>query len=100
MVSVLPTQLFEAAALLALFAVLMYLWRRRNGRDGLIVGAYMLGYAFIRFGIEYLRGDPRAAVGPFSISQTISIGLAIAGAGFLSYAIRTRRSTKTLARIK
>ena len=94
MVSVLPTQLFEAAALLALFAALMFLWRQRKGRDGLIVGAYMLGYAFIRFGIEYLRGDPRAAVGPFSISQTISIGLAIAGAGFLSYALRSRKGKK------
>ena len=94
MVSVLPTQLFEAAALLALFAALMFLWRRRAGRDGLIVGAYMLGYAFIRFGIEYLRGDPRAAVGPFSISQTISIGLAIAGTGFLAYALRSRKGDK------
>ena len=94
MVSVLPTQLFEAAALMALFAALMFLWRRRAGRDGLIFGAYMLGYAFIRFGIEYLRGDPRAAVGPFSISQTISIGLAIAGTGFLSYALRHRKGEK------
>jgi hypothetical protein len=25
--------------------------------------------------MEYLRGDPRAAVGPFSISQTISLVL-------------------------
>jgi len=91
MASVLPTQLFEAAALLALFAALMFLWRRRNGRDGLILGTYLVGYAAIRFGIEYLRGDPRAAVGPFSISQTISIGLAIAGAAFVSYALRRRR---------
>ena len=72
----------------------MFLWRRRRGRDGLIVGANMLGYAFIRFGIEYLSGDPRAAVGPFSISQTISIGLAIAGSGFLYYALRSRKGEK------
>ena len=90
MVAVLPTQLFEAAALLALFALLMFLWRRRGGRDGLVFGAYLVGYAVIRFGIEYLRGDPRAAVGPFSISQTISIGLAVAGSLFLAYAFRRR----------
>ena len=90
MVSVLPTQLFEAAALLALFAALMFLWRRRGERDGLILGAYLVGYAVIRFGIEYLRGDPRAAVGPFSISQTISIGLALTGAAILSCAFRRR----------
>ena len=91
MVSVLPTQLFEAAALLALFAALMYLWRRRGGRDGMILGSYMVGYAAIRFGMEYLRGDPRAAVGPFSISQTISIGLALAGSALLAYAFHRRR---------
>ena len=90
MVSVLPTQLFESAALLALFVLLMFLWRRRGGREGLIVGSYLVGYAVIRFGIEYLRGDPRAAVGPFSISQTISIGLAVAGSLFLAYAFRRR----------
>ena len=91
MVSVLPTQLFEAAALLALFAALMFLWRRRGGRDGLILGSYMVGYAAIRFGIEYLRGDPRAAVGPFSISQTISIGLALTGSAIIAYAFHSRK---------
>ena len=91
MVSVLPTQLFEAAALLALFAALMFLWRRRRGRDGLIVGAYMVGYAAIRFAIEYLRGDPRAAVGPFSISQTISLGLAALGASCIAVGMRRGR---------
>ena len=83
LVSVLPTQLFEAAALLVLFAVLMAIWRIPERRRGLVTGVYMIGYAAIRFGMEYLRGDPRAAVGPFSISQTISIGLACVGAAFI-----------------
>ena len=91
MVSVLPTQLFEAAALLALFGGLMWAWRGRktgDGRrgDGLILGLYLCGYAVIRFGIEILRGDPRAAVGPFSISQAISIGMLIIGAGVIGFA--------------
>ena len=98
MVSVLPTQLFEAAALLALFGFLMYTWHRHDtvpdaprvagaGRgNGLILGLYLCGYAVIRFGIEILRGDPRAAVGPFSISQAISIGMLIIGASFIGFA--------------
>ena len=91
MVSVLPTQLFEAAALLVLFGVLMWVWRGRktgDGRrgDGLILGFYLVGYAVIRFGIEVLRGDPRAAVGPFSISQAISIGMLIIGVSFIGFA--------------
>ena len=81
LVSVLPTQLFEAAALLALFAFLYVLYRR--GRR-YTAGAYLVGYAVIRFGMEFLRGDPRAAVGPLSISQTISIGLAALGAVLLA----------------
>ena len=90
MVSVLPTQLFEAAALLALFGILMWLWRKTRGArheaPGIILGAYLCGYAVIRFGIEILRGDPRAAVGPFSISQAISIGMLAAGAFFIGFA--------------
>jgi prolipoprotein diacylglyceryltransferase len=43
----------------------------------------MIGYSIIRFGIEYLRGDPRAAVGALSISQTISVVLITVGLLFL-----------------
>ena len=69
---VLPTQLFEAGANLLLFVALFLFYRRfRRGTAAL----YLVGYAVIRFVMEYLRGDPRAAVGPFSISQTISLAL-------------------------
>ena len=77
LVPVLPTQLFEAAALLALFALLYALYRRFRRYTA---GVYLVGYAVIRFGLECLRGDPRAAVGPLSIAQTISLGLAVLGA--------------------
>ena len=92
MVSVLPTQLFEASALLLLFVGLMWLWRRMNARlvPGLILGFYLCGYAVIRFGIEYLRGDPRAAVGPFSISQTISLVMLFFGLIFIVKALFKR----------
>ena len=94
MVSVLPTQLFEAAALLALFGLLMWVWHRqvasstRHQAPGTILGLYLCGYAAIRFGIEHLRGDPRAAVGPFSISQTISLGMLAVGLLFVFNAKR------------
>ena len=82
---VLPTQLFEAAANLLLFAALFLFYRRfSRGTTAL----YLIGYAVIRFGMEYLRGDPRAAVGPFSISQTISLALFTIGAALL---VRTSR---------
>ena len=86
LVSVLPTQLFEAGALLALFAVLMAVWFRGRRGHGQIAGLYLVGYAVIRFVIEYLRGDPRAAVGPFSISQTISIAMLLFGVASMAFA--------------
>ena len=94
LVSVLPTQLFEAAALLALFGVLMWVWRRERRPAGLISGLYLIGYAVIRFGIEILRGDPRAAVGPFSISQTISLCMIAVGATFVALALRRKETER------
>ena len=78
---VLPTQLFEAGANLLLFCAL-FLFYRKFGRG--TTALYLIGYAMIRFGMEYLRGDPRAAVGPFSISQTISLALFSVGVLLLS----------------
>jgi phosphatidylglycerol:prolipoprotein diacylglycerol transferase len=80
---VIPTQLIEAAANALLFAVLFALYPKRRTQRGFITGCYLISYAALRFVIEYLRGDPRLAVGPFSISQTISLGLACIGAACL-----------------
>ncbi|HPB10370.1 MAG TPA: prolipoprotein diacylglyceryl transferase [Kiritimatiellia bacterium] len=85
---VIPTQLIEAAANALLFALLATLYPARHYARGFITGCYLIGYALLRFAIEYLRGDPRMAVGPFSISQTISIGLLGLGLFCLAYAKR------------
>ena len=79
---VLPTQLFEAAALLALFAGLLFAWKVRKTR-GLVAGLYLVGYAAIRFGMEYLRGDPRVAFFGLSIGQLISLAMTLVGAAFI-----------------
>ena len=89
---VLPTQLFEASAVLALFAVLVVLYRRfAMSRPGMVTGCYFVGYAVIRFGLEFLRGDPRAAVGPFSISQTISLILLFGGISLMAVAFSSKK---------
>ena len=85
---VIPTQLIEAGANALLFAVLFALYPKRRQRRGFITGCYLISYALLRFVIEYLRGDPRLAVGPFSISQTISLGLLSLGLFCLAYARR------------
>ena len=89
---VLPTQLFEAAAVFALFAVLLLAYRRyAMSRPGVVAGCYFAGYAFIRFGLEYLRGDPRAAIGPFSISQSISLVLLFGGFSLMAVAFSRKK---------
>ena len=101
LVPVLPTQLFEAGALLVLFVGLLYLRQRLKAApqakprlSRYVMGAYLAGYAVIRFVIEYMRGDPRAAVGPLSISQTISVVMMTIGVGVIWYNLfRERRRT-------
>lgn len=81
-IPVLPVQLFEAALNLALFAALARL-SAHGPRRGAVSGAYLVGYAAIRYLTETLRADPRMAVGPFSISQFICLFVFAAGCAFL-----------------
>ena len=81
---VLPTQLFEAAALLCLFAVLLFIFLRNwKKRPGFTTGCYLAGYACIRFGIEFLRDDMREHFGKVPIGQAVSVGLFVAGITFI-----------------
>ena len=52
-----PVQFYEAALDLVLFA-LIWRWRRRPHRDGDVFRLYVVGYALIRFPLEFLRYQP------------------------------------------
>ncbi len=82
---VLPTQLFESAALLLLFFALLALYRRAKG---FTAAAYMLSYALIRFFMEFLRDDERPSLWGLSSAQLVSIALAAAGAAFLAWSLK------------
>jgi phosphatidylglycerol:prolipoprotein diacylglycerol transferase len=85
-------QLYEAAANLAIFAIIVIVYRRAR-RPGMTAGIYALLYAVARLGLEHFRGDrgERAAVGPFSIAQVISFGVALGGVALI---LAGRRSTR------
>ena len=89
---VLPTQLIEAALLLALFAGLLFLYRRTRRHTA---GVYMIGYGVIRFGVEFLRDDPVAGVGALRIGQAISLGVIALGGVFLWRSLRAARREST-----
>lgn len=74
-----PVQLFSAAGDFLLSGVLLLL-EKRNRSDGLITGIYLLLYSTGRFLIEFLRADPRGAVGALSTSQFIALFTAAASA--------------------
>jgi len=94
--AVIPTQLIESCATLILFVVLFVLYPRHYKERGFVGGCYLMGYAMLRFFIEYVRGDPRAVVGPFSIGQTISILIFLCGVACMVWAKTKGRSSMVI----
>ena len=96
-----PTQLYESFAMLIVFFFLLWLHKHRRF-NGQVILFYALLYSVIRFGIEFLRDDPRGdlfgltTLTGLSTSQLISL---IVGTGALVLLIlRWRRAagiTKT-----
>lgn len=90
-----PTQVYEALLNLVLFAVLarVVLARVADGRlpRGSGLAGYVLGYAALRFAVEFLRGDDRGAfVLGLSPSQWVALAAAAATLAVLAF----RRKTK------
>jgi phosphatidylglycerol:prolipoprotein diacylglycerol transferase len=83
--SVHPTQLYELALDLALFAFLLWI-RKRLKHDWDLFLLSLAGYALIRFAMEFLRvhADPRAA--PFF--QALSAAIFLMSVGILLYRYR------------
>ena len=79
-----PTQLYEATLNFALFLLLYYASKKPH-KDGKILVMYVLCYAVLRFGLEFLRGDFRGGfLLGLSPSQVICLG--IAGAAIFIWA--------------
>jgi phosphatidylglycerol:prolipoprotein diacylglycerol transferase len=72
-----PTQLYEAALMLAAFAVL---WRLRDSRPvGWLFGLYLVFAGAERFVIEILRAKDDRFLGPFTLAQLTSVILIAIG---------------------
>jgi phosphatidylglycerol:prolipoprotein diacylglycerol transferase len=79
-----PTQLYE---MVWLFALTVFLWRRRK-HSPLLWGEYLVLAAAGRFVVEFLRVNPRVAFG-LSEAQLLAIGLAMVGGASWLWARRT-----------
>src|SRR3954468_15580362 len=76
-----PTQLYEAAANVAIFGVLLWLFRRKSF-DGQVLGAYFFLYGIARYFLEFFRDDPQRGSlfgGAMSITQLIALCLVVTG---------------------
>lgn len=76
-----PTQLYEFAAEMVIFPLLLWMWKRRSF-EGQVMGAYMFLYGVARFFFEYFRGDPeRGSVfgGMMTGTQLIAVGMVVVG---------------------
>jgi phosphatidylglycerol:prolipoprotein diacylglycerol transferase len=84
-----PTQLYSALLSLGLFAYLLRLYPRRRF-EGQVFLTYIIGYALLRFAVEFFRENLIVAAG-FSIAQVVAAGILIIAVVF--YWHRSRNAT-------
>ena len=91
-----PTQLYESFFMLAVFAFLYYLHRKKKF-NGQVLIAYAIIYSIFRFLIEFIRDDPRGdlfgltSMTGLSTSQLIS--LIVAAGAIIFMLLRLRKAT-------
>ncbi len=71
-----PTQLYEAAYNIIIFATL-YSLRNKNWKEGKIFGLFMILYGIFRFSVEFIKDLP--AYGPLTMGQWLTIPVFIVG---------------------
>lgn len=82
-----PTQLYEALCYFALFALLMWMYWRKNAetRPGLLFGVFFIGIFLSRFLIEFIKNDQVSfeAGMALNMGQLLSIPFILAGVFFV-----------------
>jgi len=88
-----PTQLYSSLFLFGLTGFLVWLFPRRKF-PGQGAAAYLILYGLFRFGIEFLRGDPRGSYSFLGITLATSqwISLVAVPAGLVIYGYLTRKN--------
>lgn len=94
-----PTQLYESITMLVVFAVLIFIHRKKRF-DGQVLISYAIIYALVRFIIEFVRDDPRGNLFGLNdllgISTSQIISLLVAGGAVAFMIWRLRKKTETV----
>lgn len=87
-----PTQIYEALCYFALFALLMWMYWKKDAqaRPGLLFGTFLVGTFLTRFFIEFIKNDQVdfEASMTLNMGQWLSIPFVLAGIGLIIYAMR------------
>lgn len=87
-----PTQIYEALCYFALFALLMWMYWKKDAqaRPGLLFGTFLVGTFLTRFCIEFIKNDQVdfEASMTLNMGQWLSIPFVLAGIGLIIYAMR------------
>ena len=87
-----PTQIYEALCYFALFALLMWMYWKKDAqaRPGLLFGTFLVGTFLTRFCIEFIKNDQVdfEATMALNMGQWLSIPFVLAGIGLIIYAMR------------
>lgn len=87
-----PTQIYEALCYLALFVLLMWMYRKKNSlqRPGLIFGVFFVVLFGCRFLIEFIKNDQvaREATMTLNLGQQLSLPFIIIGIYLIIRALR------------
>lgn len=86
---VLPTQVGESAASLAIAAVCLLVVHPRKRYDGQVFVAFVILYATARFILEFFRADDRGGMLSVSTSQWIGLVLIVVALAFHRYRMRS-----------
>lgn len=92
-----PTQLYSAFFLIGLSGFLVWLQPRKKF-PGQAAAAYLVLYGLFRFGVEFLRSDPRGAISIMGTTLATSqwISVAAVAAGMIIYVVLNRRSLRAI----
>jgi phosphatidylglycerol---prolipoprotein diacylglyceryl transferase len=92
-----PSQIYEAALEGALLFTILWLIRTRlRTANGVLTGAFFIGYAILRSSVEFFREPDAPLTGALTRGQFLSIFLVLIGIGF--FVASWRRPTYPLGR--
>jgi phosphatidylglycerol:prolipoprotein diacylglycerol transferase len=91
-----PTQLYEMAMMLVVFAML-WAWRKRGWPAGVLWFAYVALAGVERFIVEIFRAKDDRFLGVFTIAQLISVGLVLVGIAGAMYLKRRGEAARAPA---